>query len=94
MIEYRIQRDSAAWLFFVKASFALSLFALGAGIAYLPVDAWARGYLAMGALFAVGSALTLAKTLRDDHEAQRLLRRLDEAQTTAILQKHTDLEAV
>ena len=92
MTEPRIQRDSAVWLFFVKVSFVLALLVLGTGIAYLPVDVWARGYLGMGALSAVGSSLTLAKTLRDAHEAHRLIRRIDEAQTTALLQKHTDLE--
>lgn len=94
MTESLIQRDSAAWLFFVRASFTLSLLSLSTGIAFLPADVWVRGHLAIGALFAVGSALTLAKTLRDDHEAQRLLRRLDEAKTSAFLHKHADAEVL
>ena len=82
-----IQRDSGAWIFFVKLSFALSLCALGAGIVLLPVDLWVRGYLGMGALFTVGSTITLAKTLRDDHEAQRLINRLSEARAEKMLKE-------
>ena len=78
-----IQRDSGSWIFFVK----LSLAALGAGIVLLPVDLWVRGYLGMGALFAVGSTITLAKTLRDDHEAQRLINRLSEARAEKMLKE-------
>ena len=82
-----IQRDSSSWVFFVKLSFALSLAALGAGIVLLPVDLWMRGYLGMGVLFTVGSTITMAKTLRDDHEAQRLINRLSEARAEKMLKE-------
>ncbi|WXA85296.1 hypothetical protein LVJ94_03185 [Pendulispora rubella] len=57
----------------------------GVGIAYLPVDAWVRGFLGMGVLFTVGSCFSLAKTIRDEHEDKRLISRIDEAKTTRIL---------
>ena len=40
-----------------------------AGILFLPLDLWAKGYLAMGALMLTQSGITLTKTLRDNHEA-------------------------
>jgi hypothetical protein len=80
-----VPRDTPAWLFQVWASFALSAGVTAIGIGYLPVDMWIRGFLGMGLLFSVGSALSLAKTLRDNHEAKRLINRLSEAKTEKIL---------
>ncbi|WP_394840350.1 YiaA/YiaB family inner membrane protein [Pendulispora rubella] len=66
-------------------SFVVSVGMTGVGIAYLPVDAWVRGFLGMGVLFTVGSCFSLAKTIRDEHEDKRLISRIDEAKTTRIL---------
>jgi hypothetical protein len=71
----------------VWASFALSVGTTGIGILYLPIDAWLRAFLAMGLLYSVGSAFTLAKTVRDNHEAKRLLNRLSEAKTERIIRE-------
>ena len=89
-----VQKDTAAWIFQVWASIALSLGMTGIGIGYLPVDAWIRAFLAMGMLFSVGSALSLAKTLRDNHEALRLLNRLSEAKTEKIVRDYEISDAV
>lgn len=83
-----IQRDTAAWIFQVWASFALSTVTTAIGIAYLPLDAWVRAFLGMGLVFSVGSALSLAKTLRDNHEAKRLLNRLSEAKAEKIIREY------
>jgi hypothetical protein len=80
-----IQRDTTAWVFQVWASFVLATTATGIGIYYLPVDPWLRAFLAMGLLFSVGSSFSLAKTLRDNHEARRLLNRLSDAKTEKII---------
>jgi hypothetical protein len=81
----QIQKDTAAWIFQVWASFVIAVGATAVGIAYSPLDPWIRGFLAMGLLFTVGSSFTLAKTLRDSHEARRLINRLSEAKTEKIL---------
>ena len=83
-------RDSPGWRLFALVSFALSLVAMGVGIYALPVEGWVRGYVAMGTLFLTGSTFTLAKTLRDDHEAKKWLNRVHDARTEQMLQ---DLEA-
>jgi hypothetical protein len=80
-----VQRDTAAWIFQVWASFGLAVGTTAIGIAYLPLDPWIRAFFGMGLLFSVGSALTLAKTLRDNHEARRLINRLSEAKAEKII---------
>lgn len=85
MHDHGIQTNSAGWLFFVKASFALALAAVALGVYFLPAEPWVRGYLGIAILFAVGSTFTLAKTIRDEHEAQRLINRLSEAKTERML---------
>jgi hypothetical protein len=82
-----IQKDTAAWIFQVWASFALATGATGIGILYLPLDVWLRAFLGMGLVFSVGSSFSLAKTLRDNHEARRLLNRLSDAKTEKIIRE-------
>jgi hypothetical protein len=88
-----VQRDTPAWIFQVWASFLLAVGATSIGIVYLPVDPWLRAFLGMGLVFSVGSSLSLAKTLRDNHEAKRLLNRLSEAKTEKIIRDYELNEA-
>jgi hypothetical protein len=62
--------------FFAQAaiSFGIAAVAVGIGITYLPVDRWIRAFLAIGCLFLVSSAFTLAKCVRDHQEATQLER--------------------
>jgi hypothetical protein len=76
-----------AWLAQCWLSFLLATGTTLFGIYHLPADLWVRGFLAMGLLFTMGSSFTLAKTLRDDHEAKRLVNRLTEAKTERILRE-------
>ena len=85
MYEHGIQTNSAGWLFFVKVSFALALIAVTLGVYFLPAEPWVRGYLGIAILFTVGTTFTLAKTIRDEHEAQRLINRISEAKTENML---------
>ena len=58
------------------------------GIFYLPAEIWVKGYLAMGVLFTVGSTFTLAKTLRDEHEAKKLINKISEVKTERMLKDY------
>lgn len=80
--------DSDAWLFFVKACFAVALASMLVGIAVMPIDLWMRGYMVMGTLFLTGATMTLAKTIRDQHEARTLIHRLAEARTKKLLKEY------
>ncbi len=83
-----IQQDSAAWLVFVKLSFIISLAAMGIGIYFIPAALWVKGYLAMGLLFVTGSTLTLSKTLRDEHEAKKIINQIQDVKTERILRDY------
>ncbi len=70
--------------FFAQAaiSFGIAAVAVGIGITYLPVDRWIRAFLAIGCLFLVSSAFTLAKCVRDHQEQSQaqMLHLLDTGQ--------------
>ena len=83
-----INQNTGAFRFQVWASFALSFSLMIIGICYLPVDLWIKGYLLMGTVFTVASCFTLAKTLRDDHEAGKLINRITGAKTEKILKEY------
>ncbi|PRY45959.1 YiaA/YiaB family inner membrane protein [Umezawaea tangerina] len=76
--------------FYVQAviSFAVSLGAVGLGLVYLPVDGWVRAFLALGLLFTVTSAFTLAKCIRDRQEEGYLVNRVDQARLEKLLAQH------
>jgi hypothetical protein len=88
MDEHGIQRDSAAWRGFVKVSFLLAAAAVGVGIYFLPADYWAKGYMGMGMLFLTGSSIMLTKTIRDEHEAQKIIHQIQEVKTERLLKEH------
>lgn len=76
---------SAAWVSFTYFSFAGAAAMVGTGIFFLPLDWWSRGYLAMGVVALIQSCVTLTKTLRDQHEAVRLVNRIEDARTERLL---------
>ncbi|WP_020394469.1 YiaA/YiaB family inner membrane protein [Thiolinea disciformis] len=79
--------SSTAWTMFVKITFIVALLAMGAFVFFMKGDLLMKGYLALNSLFLVSSTIMLSKTLRDDHEAQRLLNRIEEAKTHKILKE-------
>jgi hypothetical protein len=83
---------SAAWVAQSWISFFASTLATTLGIWCLPVDAWVKGFMAMGLLFTIGSSLTLAKTVRDMHEATRLTARIDDARVSRLIAEHDPLK--
>ncbi len=85
MKDYDIQSTSDGWLFFVKASFGIAILAIAAGIVLIPGGLLIKGYFALSSLFLVSSTITLSKTMRDQHEASRLINKVSEARTTKIL---------
>jgi hypothetical protein len=76
--------------FYIQAatSFGISLTALAMGIFYLPVGGWIRAFLAVGLLYVVTSAFTLAKTVRDAQEVGTVVRRVDQARIDKLINEH------
>ena len=79
------QNDTAAWVFQAWASFLIAVASMTVGILWLPVDGWMRGFLALGLLFTVNACFTLAKTVRDGHEANRIINRVSGAKAEKLL---------
>ncbi len=77
--------QSAGWIAFTYIAFGTSLLMVGIGIAFLPIEIWMRGYLAIGVLMVVQSCITLAKTQRDAAENARLVNRVETARTEKML---------
>lgn len=82
--------NSSGWLLFVKLTFFISLAAMGAFVFFMEGSLLTKGYLALNSLFLVSATITLSKTLRDEHEAQRLVNRLNEAKTNKILKEYSE----
>ena len=77
--------NTSAWLTFTYIQFGAAAFMTALGVWAMPVDLMVKGYLIMSSVFLVGSAFTLAKTVRDEHEARRFASRIDEARTEKLL---------
>ncbi len=86
-------RSTAAFQVQAMISFGVSTAAVMAGIAYLPVGPWVRAFLALGLLYVVTSAFTLAKTVRDQQEASSVWSRVDEARLEKLLAEHDPFKA-
>jgi hypothetical protein len=76
---------SAGWVTQTYISFAVSLGSFALGIAYLPVEPWIRAFLGVSGLYAVTSAISMSKTIRDQHEARQVVARVDEAKLERLL---------
>jgi hypothetical protein len=83
---------SPAWVVQSWLSFGVAILAMSLGIYALPDGGWVKGFLAMGLLFTVGSSLSLAKTVRDLHDATRITARIDEARVTKLIAEHDPLK--
>ncbi len=83
-----INKNTGAFRMQVWTSFVLSFMLMLVGIYHVPVDLWIKGYLMMGTIFLVASCFTLAKTIRDDHENEKLINRITGAKTEKILKEY------
>lgn len=80
-----IEKHTAAWRLQVWISFLVSVGATVGATLFLEVDFWQRAFMLLGVLFSVSSTMALSKTVRDDHEADKLLSRADAARTEKLI---------
>jgi hypothetical protein len=64
-------RDTPLWSVVVWSGFALAVTLTAWGLARMQINPSYKAYLVVSWLFLVSTAFTLAKMLRDDHEALR-----------------------
>lgn len=78
-------QHSRLWLFFTCGMFVVSIVMVGIAVVMMPTDVAVKGYLAMGIAMLVQSCITVTKTLRDVQERDRLVNRIEDAQTERLL---------
>ncbi len=88
------QLNSRAWIMFCYISFAVASGFTTIGIWAMSISLEMKAFMVMGLLFSIGSAFTLAKTLRDEHEAGQFHAKLDEARTERLLREVDPLKDV
>ncbi len=79
---------TAGFFFQAAASFAVAGLTVIVGIVFLPVDPWVRAFLALGMLYTVSSAFTLAKCVRDRQEEAYVANRVDRARVDKLIAEH------
>jgi hypothetical protein len=82
------QKPTSAFFAQSAISFGVSSVGVLLGIFYLPVPGWTRAFLAVGLLYTITSSFTLAKCVRDQHEASSVVHRVDEARLEKFLSEH------
>lgn len=75
-----------AWIAFVISFVGMLL-----GIFYLDADLQTKGFFAMTFLFAISACFTLAKVVRDKHESEKIINKVETAKTEQFLQKNVTI---
>ena len=86
------QKHSAAWIAQSWISFFIAILSTTWGILYLPMDGWAKGYMALSFAFTVSSTISVSKTTRDMHEANSISAKVEEARVEKILATHSPIK--
>lgn len=76
-----LDRPTRAWVNFSYICFAASVSMVGGGFFALPLHSWWRARFAVGMAIVVQSCFTLAKTMRDRHQADRMINGIEAART-------------
>ena len=83
----QVTKHTGAWVTFTYAQGLLSLGMTVAGLLFLPIDFWMKGYLTMGMVMLVSAAVSLTKTIRDNDEAGKLVNKIEDAKTEQLLMR-------
>ena len=68
------QIDTPSWVMTVWVAFAAAIALTAWGLWRMNIPDWQKGYMVVSWLFLVSSTFTLAKTIRDRHEAELMER--------------------
>jgi hypothetical protein len=85
--------DSPLWRLVVWAGFAFAMGLTGWGLARMSINPSWKAYLIVCWLYLVSSVFTLAKTLRDAHEARLLEARLERSRDALEPDRDVDFDA-
>ncbi len=77
--------QSPAWTQFNVVSFVIAAGMMAGGIFFMEASFAAKGFYAMSALMLVHTSVSATKTLRDNHEASKMINKIEEAKTEKLL---------
>ena len=75
-----------AWI-----AFAISFIGMILGLIYLQSDLAMKGFLAMSYICTISSCFTLAKVVRDRHEAEKFINKVENAKTEKFLNENSSV---
>ncbi|MBP2321760.1 hypothetical protein JOF56_002145 [Kibdelosporangium banguiense] len=81
-------KNTPAFFAQAVASFVIAMVAVTVGVVALPFDPWVRGFLGLAILYAITSAFTLAKCIRDKQEDSAVTKRVDQARLDKLITDH------
>lgn len=83
-----IQQDTEAWKVYTKLAFGIAMTFSIVGLWFLPLGWWLKGYIFIAYFFTLGSGITMIKTMRDEHESKKLVKRLNELRAEKIIKDY------
>jgi hypothetical protein len=69
-------------------AFVISFVGMGIGLIYIDTDLATKGFLGMSYLFSITSCFTVAKVVRDKHEAEKFINKVEHAKTEKFLNEN------
>ena len=75
-------------------TFALASIGMAAGLYYLEAPIEMKGFLIMSYIFSVSSCFTVAKVVRDKHESDKFLEKVEKAKTEQYLAEKKPMVAM
>ena len=75
-----------AWI-----AFGIAFLSMIIGLIFLNADFAVKGFLAIAYFFTVTSCITLAKVVRDKHEAEKFINKVERTKTEKFLNEHDSL---
>ncbi len=82
-------QNSKSFFTLACIAFAISFVGMAIGLVYLPADLSMKGFLGMSYLFSVTSCFTLAKVVRDRHESDKFINKVESAKTEKFLNENS-----
>lgn len=75
-------------------AFGLSFIGMLIGLVYMEADLAMKGFIGMSYLFSITSCFTLSKVVRDRHEAEKFINKVESAKTEKFLNETSVVGAV
>jgi len=83
-------RNTKAFYNMAWIAFVLSTSGMIIGLFILEAQLAVKGFFAIAYLFSLSSCFTLAKVIRDKHESDQLINRVEKAKTEKFLNEHSN----